>query len=132
MSAWLFDDAAIHRLVVAVRVDRFFFNRSRHELGAELIMMNTAAVNVRYNEQNRRNSSYMWQNPAPFSAVQAYKTIRCFLYQCSEGDVPETWPLYRQVDEVRKFYANLLGHDLETGRWSNSRMAADYEAARWE
>lgn len=131
MSAFLFHDEAIHRLVVAVRVDRFFFKRSRHELGAELIMMNTAAVNARYSEGNRRNSSYMWRNPEPFSAMQAYKTIRCFLYQCSEGDVPTAWPLYQQVDEVRLFYAQLLGHDPKTDRWSSARAAGEYRDAEW-
>jgi hypothetical protein len=131
MSAWMFTDEAIHRLVVALRVDRFFFDRGRHELGAELIMMNEAAVNARYSENSRRNEPYIWRNPAPFSAVQAYKTIRCYLYQCSEGEVPEKWPLYAQVTEVRKFYSELLGHDHENDRWSKGQMAADYRDAEW-
>ena len=45
MSAFLFTDEAIHRLVVAVRVDRHFFDLDRSLLGGSLILMNEAAVN---------------------------------------------------------------------------------------
>jgi hypothetical protein len=130
MSAFMFPDEAIHRVVVAVRVDRFFLNRNRHELGAELILMNRAALNDRYGDRHRRNSCYTWANPPPFNVFQAYKSIRCYLYQCSEGNVP-TWPLYAQVTEVRQFYSELLGHDYEADRWFLGENAARYAEAEW-
>jgi hypothetical protein len=131
MSAFLFTDEAIHRLVTALRVDRYFFDRDRHTLGAALILMNEAAVNARYAESHKRNAPYVWQNPQPFSAVQAYKTVRCYLYQCSEGDVPATWRLFTEVSQVRQFYSELLGHDHENDRWSNAQRAAEYRDAEW-
>jgi hypothetical protein len=131
MSAFLFSDADIHRLVVALQVEQFFAGRDRSTLGGALLMMNEAAINQRYNESSKRNEPYVWQAPPPFSAVQAYKTIRSFLYQCAEGDVPETWRLYAEVTEVRQFYSALLGHDYETNRWSSAKRAAEYNDATW-
>lgn len=131
MSAFIVPDELIHRLVVALKVERFFADHDRSLLGGTLIQMNEAAVNARYAENNQRNEPYVFEQPAAFSAVQAYKTIRCFLYQCSEGDVPAAWPLFAKVDEVRQFYAKLLGHDAANERWSDSRRAAEYRDAEW-
>jgi hypothetical protein len=129
MSAFLFHDEAIHRLVVALQVG--FVGRDRSQLGTELLAMNEAAVNARYNESTKRNEPYVWQEPPVFTDVQAYKTIRSFLYQCSEGNVPETWPLYAQVNAVREFYSARLGHDYTTDRWSSAKRAAEYSDAEW-
>lgn len=131
MSAFMFHDEAIHRLVVALQVDRYFTGKPRSQLGAELLAMNEAAVNVRYSENSRRNEPYVWQTPPAFNALQAYKTIRCFLYQCSEGSVPETVPLYAEVEAVRAFYSELLGHDYTADRWTSPKRAAEYSAATW-
>jgi hypothetical protein len=131
MSAFLFHDEAIHRLVVALQVEQFFAGRDRSTLGASLLAMNEAAVNARYNETSKRNEPYVWQTPPVFNALQAYKTVRSFLYQCSEGDVPETWPLYAQVTQVREFYSQLLGHDYAANRWSSAKRAAEYNEAEW-
>jgi hypothetical protein len=97
MSAWLFDDEAIHRLVTAVRVDRHFFDHDRNLLGASLIMMNEAAVNARYGEAHKRNEPYIWQNPAPFSPMQAYKTIRCYLSPVQRGQRANRPPWRRRL-----------------------------------
>jgi hypothetical protein len=131
VSAYILADDAIHRLVVALKVDRFFEHYHHNLLGDLLLQMNEAAVNARYRENNRRNEPYVWQEPTAFPAMQALKTIRCFLYQCSEGDVPEAWPLFAEVVKVREFYAELLGWNSETDRWSSAQRAAEYQAAVW-
>jgi hypothetical protein len=130
MSAYMLDDDAIHRLVIALKVEGFFAGRDPTELGDALLQMNEAAVNARYNESSRRNEPYVFAQPPVFSAMQAYKTIRCYLYQCSEGEVP-TWKLFGEVDAVRQFYADLLGHDAKADRWSTGRRAAEYSEAEW-
>jgi hypothetical protein len=130
MSAFLLSEEQIHKLVVALKVDGHFADQDRSALGAKLITMNEAAVNARYNEANKRNEPYVWQEPAVMTAVEAYKLIRCYLYQCSEDDVP-SWLLFDEVTAVRLFYARLLGHDPVKERWTDPRRAAEYSAASW-
>lgn len=62
-------------------------------LGISLFRMNVQAVNHCCHEQNPvplYRYTYRWASP-----VQVYKSLQCYLYQCAEGDVPET-PLCRR------------------------------------
>jgi hypothetical protein len=34
------------------------------------------------------------------SLIQSYKSLRCWLYQCSEGDVPESSGLYKLMESI--------------------------------
>jgi len=60
-----------------------------------------------------------WGPLAGFSRVQMYKSLQCFLYQCSEGDVDEK-PLYKTLSAIRELLAPSVNED-----------SPEYEAAEW-
>ena len=96
-------------------------------LGAALRDLNVRAVLQRYPDCSLERGDLPGPSPllpyryAPLlvEPVQALKALRCLLYQCSEGDVPET-PLYKALDDL-------------SNRWALeivSKLPA-YDAARW-
>lgn len=101
-------------------------------LGMMLLEMNRRALVARYGD-----NSVAAVEPFRYSAlphhphllVQVYKSLRCYLYQCSEGDVPDQ-PLYQQLVGVRDSMARALGHDgAET--WRVPDIKAAYDACEW-
>jgi hypothetical protein len=64
---------------------------------------------------NRRN----WKPLDTFSPVQFFKSLQCFLYQCSGGDVDEK-PLFKTLEALADF--------LAPGVNQNSK---EYDAAVW-
>ena len=88
------------------------------KLGHEMFDLNQLALQQRYGVK-RRTLAYTF-HPAPCSTVQAYKSLECWLYQCSEGNVPET-KLYRVFhDEVRLVLASVIIAQLpeyQTAEW---------------
>jgi hypothetical protein len=87
------------------------------KLGASMYMMNVEAVNQRYNEHEQPGDyEHHWEL---CSTVQAYKALRCFLYQCSEGDVPER-ALYKALHQAAYAMAHEIVSDLDA-----------YEKAEW-
>lgn len=55
----------------------------------------------------------------PISYYQLLKSIDCYLYQCSEGNVPES-ALYKAVEDIRAMLANWI-----------IRNTIAYNAANW-
>lgn len=86
-------------------------------IGRALLAMNVRAVNARYSE-HAAAPAYTW-TPAMADDAQYAKSLDCYMYQCSEGDVPDE-PLYAAMEHVRRF----LGADLV-------RRLPDYEEAEW-
>lgn len=80
--------------------------------------LNIEAVNQRYHEQNQIEeivySPYPW-----VSKISALKALSCWLYQCSEGNVPQT-KLYQCLAEIEKQIALNIVMDLP-----------EYEQANW-
>ena len=60
-----------------------------------------------------------WHPLEAFSEVQFFKSLQCFLYQCSEGDVDEK-PLYKALADVEA----TMPADIK-------RDSPEYEAAEW-
>jgi len=51
---------------------------------------------------------------SPFGSLpkgRAFRATSCYLYQCSEGDVPEL-PLYRRVKDALNRLAHSIAHDV--------------------
>jgi hypothetical protein len=68
--------------------------------------LNIAAVDARYGKGEAakfRKLDYRYQVTAPVPLVQVVNSLRCWLYQCCEGDVPET-ALYRLFDDYIRLY----------------------------
>ncbi len=75
-------------------------------LGKAMFALNIAGVNDRYGDGEAgkfRELNYRYQ-PAHGSEIQVLKSLQCWKYQCSEGDVPET-PLYQFFEEVEHHVA---------------------------
>ena len=84
----------------------------------ELYNLNYQAVNARYSENNQHLATafkFIPQGAGP--RVQAYKSLACLLYQCCEGDSPETSQLYKTLKEVKHIVAeNIVGDLPEYGK----------------
>lgn len=92
-------------------------------LGAAMFALNVTAVNVRYGPgeaESFRPLDYAYRAEAPGGAVATYKSLRCWLYQCAEGLVPET-PLYREMES--------LGHRLAG---EIVARLPEYDSAPWD
>lgn len=103
MSSYVVEDQTINRILTAV--DDMPGALAALELpadpdglillGQRMFEMNVAAVCQRYADENPANYAdghqYQYELATP---VEAYKALHCYLYQCTEGDVPEQ-PLYR-------------------------------------
>jgi hypothetical protein len=80
------------------------------------------AVNVRYEENNQHITTafkFIPHGAAP--RIQVFKSLACFLYQCAEGDIPETSPLYKALTEAKHLVAESIVHALP-----------EYDQAKWD
>ena len=60
-----------------------------------------------------------WHPLEALSEVQFFKSLQCFLYQCTEGDVDEK-PLYKTLDAIRGLLVPFINQD-----------SPEYDAAEW-
>ena len=92
------------------------------KLGKELLAMNTDAVNLRYPGTQdtapayKFNSSSAWQ----LKLIQFYKSLQCFLYQCTEGKEIETRKLFIELTEIKNNIARAIVNALP-----------EYQDANW-
>jgi hypothetical protein len=91
-------------------------------LGELLFDLNIQGVEARYGEgeaEKFRPLDYKYQSVLPLGDISFLKSLQCLLYQCSEGEVPET-PLFKAMEK--------LSHDLALHIVESS---AKYESATW-
>lgn len=138
MSAYIVNDKTINRIVSMLNTASFssggrtypdtrYFDgvlqvtnsKECAELGKKLREMNERAIIARYDEKAIADftggKEYKYEFVYPPRAIQAYKSLRCFLYQCSEGDVPKE-PLFKELDRyaaavAEQFVCNLPEYD---------------------
>jgi hypothetical protein len=75
-------------------------------LGYAMFQLNVIAVEARYGsgEAKRfRPLDYHFEVPEPVPMAQVLKSLQCWLYQCNEGDVPQT-ALYGLFDNDVQLY----------------------------
>lgn len=80
-------------------------------LHSGLLELNVEAIFQRYGKKAKKIvaiDKYGYSNHQS-SNIYAYKAIRCWLYQCAEGDVPKE-PLYKAME---KFSLLLAGEIVE-------------------
>ncbi len=103
------------------------------QLAAAMFQLNVNAVEQRYGEGEAKsfrdlNFQYIPQEKIgglisvgePVTPVQAYKSLQCWLYQCSEGDIPGTSLLYAAMEKVHAEMAHAI-----------VQASPDYDRARW-
>lgn len=118
MSAYMVDSSTINTILAALEnaeyqgwsrwpkprslASRFipYNNDSMAKLGQQLYELNARGVNARYSDHpaDEWGVTYKYKRVPIPSRLQAYKSLQCFLYQCSEGNVPETSQLYKDLD----------------------------------
>jgi hypothetical protein len=91
-------------------------------LGKFMFDLNVAGVNARYGEGAagkfcKLNYSYQ---PVHGTPIQVLKSLQCFLYQCTEGEVVKE-PLYRFLQDTVEPYR--MGKIIAA--------LPEYEAAEW-
>lgn len=119
MSAFITSDKNINSIISFIRSDsgknqhiyRSLENMNltwggkddAHVLGSKMRDLNIEAVCARYTDDKvevlKGNDDYKFvEIPRP-SRIEAYKSLRCWLYQCAEGHVPET-DLFKAFNQV--------------------------------
>ncbi len=115
MSAFVVDENTINR-VVSYFVDQAHANKwtelqfseklgldlvtinGRRELAQRMLDLNIDAVNARYNENTMTYPFTYCYRDEP-SMIAVLKSLSCWLYQCSEGNIPESSEFYSFMRE---------------------------------
>lgn len=92
------------------------------KLGKAMFSLNIGGVNTRYKSgaSSFRPLDYKFRLEPGYSPIQAYKSLSCFLYQCSEGDIEEE-DLYKLLDKAKNTLAQFIVNRLE-----------EYDQANWD
>jgi hypothetical protein len=138
MSAFLVDKYTIDRIVTLIDHERrrsgYFSEMLEKELnidftdldwktklGQKMWDLNQLALGYRYGDEEVKLTYVFSDVPFLLSDVHMYKSLRCWLYQCCEGDIPETSKLYRVFDEkITSHIANAIVQRLP-----------EYDEAKW-
>ena len=67
-------------------------------LGQKMWDLNLLALSYRYDATT--GELFYHFAPVPCPAIQAYKSLQCWIYQCNEGNIPEVSKLYKFFDTV--------------------------------
>ena len=134
MSAYVVEDKVINQIVDALACARLRENvltetgcnlavtEDRAKLGQSMFELNCTAVEQRYGKGEAasfRTLDYTYQRSMPPTLIQAYKSLGCWMYQCSEGDVPET-PLFKTMEKLH----GEMAHEIV-------RQLPAYDRAAW-
>ena len=143
MSAYVVEDETINRIVAWLERDKmgsdpianyilkdhgYTCAEEFERLAHDLFQLNVQAVDARYGPGEAAkfrpldfeySSAVKWGDSRISNACRALKALQCLIYQCSEGDVPESAP-YRMLRDIESAIA----------RWIVSTMP-EYEMATW-
>lgn len=139
MSAYITSDETINTVIAFINSDsgrnahiyRPLENKgfvwdsfeARRELGRAMRNLNIQGVSARYDEDKVAvllgEDTYEYTSGFMTSRIEAYKSLQCWLYQCCEGNVPDS-TLYKAFESVR---ANMAMHIV-------SRLP-EYDKANW-
>ncbi len=87
------------------------------EIGRRLFMMNEDAFCSRYREVPVYNTAqaYSYREQPHLTREQGYQSLRCLLYQCSEGDI-DSRPLFAELEAVKNEIACKIVNGLPAMR----------------
>ena len=109
----------------------FTVHAQRIAYGRALYKMNAEAVNARYSHNQDALDAmlpeaehYTGRFVAP-TDMEKFKAMTCFLYQCSEGNVPEENPLFALCQTVKHDIADDIVKSLPS--WNLSKGWDDFE-----
>lgn len=136
MSAWMFGNKLLsklaHELVAEnpMMLERCAKDKEKgyksdafvEDVARALYNMNRRAIVCRYGDPKRMGVQKFKFDMAyvePWTKIRLYKNIRCFLYQCSEGDVPKS-ALFGIIERI----------GYEVSGWVIGEMK-EYDASPW-
>jgi hypothetical protein len=139
MSAFLVEDKTITNIVNWLRREQFLFSEIPYKLkglgfdmtrveweerlGLAMFQLNISGVEARYGKGEAvkfQKMDYHYRPTESVSLAQVLKSLQCWLYQCCEGNVPET-KLYKLFDHDVRLY--LMSRII--------RQLPEYEEAKW-
>jgi len=110
MSCFIVSEETMHRVVEACEwydyADKHMplTNLGSTELGCSLFEMNNDAFRARYDDRYPEDlydpTAYGYE-PREATTGEMYKALACFIYQCSEGTLPDR-ASYRALVEIRE------------------------------
>lgn len=124
MSAFVVTNETMQRCVAGIQASglRSFLNydpaTQPQEIGELLFNLNAEAVNQRYDESDPA-PAYKHKPLPMLTVIQAYKSLACLDYQCSEGDVPNH-PVYKALEAAQARLAHRIVSRLpqyDTAAW---------------
>lgn len=124
MSAFFVTQRTIANAVECMRLNGHHCEDMAHDLWR----MNAKALEQRYGDKPEEfeDDIRAYQNPHPSNdPYQLLKSTNCLLYQCAEGDVPNTC-LYAELEKAATALMNSLG-----GKERFTRSDR-YENAKWD
>jgi len=151
MSAYVVQDTVINEIVTWLASPRHDWERRiveealdqqgkiganfEEQLGNAMFELNCNAVDQRYGDNQAkefRPLDYTFKTEYSGSNYHVYDQIGCWIYQCSEGDVPESSKLYQAIESIynnmaHTFFRNLKDRkdeDLEVRRELRQRIEA--------
>ncbi|HVB23836.1 MAG TPA: hypothetical protein VNG51_18005 [Ktedonobacteraceae bacterium] len=127
MSAFIVEDKTINKVVTWFRREVYTQSFTLNELAKKyhinlisdvwdeplakaMFQLNCAGVDARYGNGTAKKDvtiPFQFQPVAYETEVQVFKALQCWLYQCSEGDVPET-KLYKFFSEIENYLARKI------------------------
>lgn len=124
MSAFVVSNRTMTRVLYALHLanslDAFAPFVCGEDLGGYLLAMNADAVAQRYNEEPEP-VVYRPERGLTFTPCDALKGLECFIYQCSEGNVPKREEFkileYARDSLINRIIANLP--DYKSAAWNS-------------
>jgi len=121
MSAFIVEDKTINRIVnmlvheinhnpesynLKEKLSELGYNLSDNsfaeKLAKDMFDLNVSAVRQRYSEREEA-PKFTYSQSSPISFMQTFKSLSCWVYQCTEGDVPKS-NLYKFFADVAETY----------------------------
>ena len=131
MSAYMVADECINRIVTYIYGPRrdweqrivqealdkqgLIGDTREEQLGNAMFELNANAVEQRYGDgqaKEFRDLDYKFKHDYVGSGYQAYDLLGEWIYQCSEGNVPESSELYKVMDRIYNSMAHNFFRDL--------------------
>lgn len=108
-----------HQIEEALRKQGVIGETFEQQLGNAMFELNCNAVEQRYGDgqaKEFRELNYAYHAEYLGSAYAVYDQLGTWLYQCSEGDVPESSELYQAMQRLYAHMAHTFFRDLRDHR----------------
>ncbi len=129
MSAFICSDNTINSITAGmnnkfykehVKLPESLKELTPEQIGEKLFELNLAGVYARYDDdggglvttESGVETRYRYTMVPSPRKIQLLKSLRCLVYQCAEGDIPETSQLYKELELYSLELAYYIVRDL--------------------